>query len=109
MLKNIDKLREFEDFQEKLLPALRGQLKAGVTSEQLYQLYAAVATARQITIALTEADPGKALSAIVDIQNRALGKPKEKLEVEHKYSKLTDDELDALLASRAKEVGEVSE
>ncbi len=107
MVSKIDKLRKFEEFEEQILPALRGHLKAGASAAQLYKLYEALAAARQLTIALTEQDPGKALAAIIDIQNRASGKPKEKLEVQHRYANLSDDELDALIDSRTKEVGPI--
>lgn len=105
LVSKLDKLTKFEEFQSTILPAISGQLKKGATAADLYKLYEALAAARHITYALTEEDPGKALAAIVDIQNRASGKPKEKVEVEHRYAKLSDDELDALIESRTKDVG----
>lgn len=106
MVSIVDKKAKFEEWEAQILPALHGQIKKGATSGDLYKLYEALAAARQITIALTDADPGKALSAIFDIQNRSSGKPKEKLEIKHRYENLSDEELDALIASRAKDVNE---
>jgi hypothetical protein len=106
MVSALDRLAAFEEFQEEILPTLRGALKEGKTAEDIYKLVQAHAAARTATIALTERDPAKALSAIKDILDRSGGKPTERREVEHKYSKLKDEELDSLILSEISDVTE---
>lgn len=101
----IDALEAHEQFKRDVLPKLRRALKEGVTPEKLYEQFSDLAAARTITIALTEEDSGKALAAIKEIQDRAYGKPKERVEQTHKYSKLKDEELDALVESKLRDAG----
>lgn len=103
----IDRLEAFKEFQVNILPALREDIKEGKTAEQIYSKYQAMAAARGISIAMTEVDSGKALAAIREILDRSGGRATEKHTIEHKFSKLRDEELDALLISRAKEVEDV--
>ncbi len=97
-------LIEFDDFQTTILPALRRDLKAGLTPKELQEKYAALAAARMINIALTEENTGAASAAAKDILDRTAGKATEKKEVTHKFKDLSDDELDAILASEEAEV-----
>lgn len=100
MAERMDQLAEFEDWQQKVLPQIRKLLREGKTPEDLYKAFAPMLAARQLSIAL---DPTvskeKALAAIIDAMNRAGGKPTEKREVEHKFAKLPEQELDAVLLS----------
>jgi hypothetical protein len=97
----LDDLAEFEQFQEEILPALRQALKEGKTAEDIYKMASSAAAARSVSIALREQDSTKALAAIRDILDRDQGKAKERMEHEHKYGKLKEEELDALLLSEA--------
>lgn len=99
MAANLDRLAAFEAFEESIAPALRAKVRAGAKPEEIYALVKAHLAARQVTIALTDADPAKALAAIKDIMDRTDGKPTERKEIEHRYSKLKDQELDSLLLS----------
>lgn len=101
MAKTIDQLSQFEEFQNEILPFLKKALKEGATAEDIYARAQALAAARTVSIAATEQDSTKAMAAIRDILDRTQGKAKERTEVEHKYSKLKDEELDALLLSEA--------
>jgi hypothetical protein len=98
----LDELAEFEAFQDEILPILRQALKEGWTAEKIYSHPKAQAllAARQLTIGIMSPDAGKALSAITDVMNRTIGKPTDKVEVKGKLEKLSDDELDALLAAK---------
>jgi hypothetical protein len=101
MVRSLDKLAAFEDYCEGVLPLLRQAIKEGWTREQIDQhpKIQALMAARQITIAIQDPDSSKALAAIRDHRDRTQGKPKEKIELENKYSKLKDEELDSLLLS----------
>lgn len=99
----VDDLIQFDEFKEKILPALREDLNSGKTPEALREKYLALLTARQITIGLREIDSGKALAAIKDIQDRQEGKAVEKQEVVHRLEGLPDRELDALLQTKMAE------
>lgn len=105
MARNMDLLAEFDRFKDEVLPALRADLKNGLTAEEIYSKYQHLVAARSVTLAMTEVDTSKALSAIKDILDRSQGKAKERQEVTHKMSKVSDDELDAMLMSKVKEAG----
>ena len=100
-------LNDFEEFREKILPAIRQDLLAGMTAEELRMKYSALVQARLITEALTTADSGKAGSLAKDILDRAHGKPAEKKEVTVKYSDVSDEELDALLLSEEADLNDM--
>lgn len=101
----ISKMEAMEEFQRDVLPKLRKALKEGVTTEKLYAEFGPLAAARAITIALTDEDSGKALAAIKEMQDRAFGKPTERVEQTHKYSGVKDEELDALVKSKLEAAG----
>jgi hypothetical protein len=101
MARSLDTLAELEALEEQVMPTLRKAVSEGWTAEQILSnpKIAAMMAARQVTIALTDKDNSKALSAIVDAQNRIMGKPTERKEIAHKYAKLKDEQLDSLLMS----------
>lgn len=106
MARALDELSEFEKFKDELLPELRGDLSRGMTAEEIYKKYEALAAARTVTIAIKETDSGKALAAAKDIRDRVSGKPKESLEIKNKWEKLKDEELDSLILSELSDVDE---
>lgn len=98
-----DDVAAFTEFRQDILPFLRNAIKNGLSAEEIYKKTAALAAARGVSIAINDADSGKAMSAIKDILDRSQGKAKEQHVHVHKYSELTDEELDALLMSEAEE------
>lgn len=108
MVKLLDDLREFESFRNEILPKLQKMLKEGASAQKIYEFAQSYAAARAVSV-LMDPDSTKALAAAKDILDRTIGKPKERHEHEHKYSQLKDEELDALLTSRLKEVEELEE
>lgn len=100
----LDELAEFEKFKEELLPKLRTMVLKGADEQEIYAMAKAFAAARAVTIAMTEQDTGKALSAIKEVLDRSGGKATEKRETTHKYQKLKDEELDSLLLTQAEEL-----
>jgi hypothetical protein len=99
MANQLDKLALFEEMQADLLPKLQKLLRQNATPEQIYKEFGALVAARTVNIALTELDSGKALTAVKEVLDRAHGKSTERVETTHKYSKLSDEELDNLLKS----------
>lgn len=92
-------IKELEEFRNTLLPALRRDLKAGLSAAEITKKYAAMAEARLVMIALMETNAATAISAAKDILDRSQGKATEKREVTHRFSEMTDKELDAVLVS----------
>lgn len=100
MASMLDDLTEFNNFREEILPVLREALKQGADADTIYRKFQAYAAARAVSIAATELDSGKALSAIKDILDRTQGRAKERTEVVHKMENLTESQLDAILLSK---------
>jgi capsular polysaccharide biosynthesis protein len=96
----LDDLAEFEQYRASVLDAIRKDLAAGMTSDQLLKKYESQAMARVITVALTEADSSKALAAAKDVIDRSKGKAAENKTVKHKFEDVDDAQLDALIAAK---------
>jgi hypothetical protein len=97
----LEALAEFEDYCDKVLPKIRRLLRQGKKAEDIYREFKDQLAGRKLSIALDPSiDPGKALAAITDIENRMDGKPVEKKEVAHKFDQLPDAQLDAMLLSQ---------
>ena len=108
MSKLIDDLQDFEDFKDSVLPAIRRDLKAGLTPKEMRKKYAARVQARALTTAITS-DDGRAMAAAKDILDREEGRATEKKEVTHRYADLDDRELDAILESEEKELARMKD
>ena len=100
MARALDQKEELLALKEALLPELRKDLANGLTAEQIYGKYQHLAAARVVQIVATEVDSAKALAGAREILDRAIGKPKERQEIEHRLGKLPETDLDALLLSR---------
>ena len=97
MADKLDRLAEFEAFQEKWLPAIRADLEAGMTPKQLRQKYASLAQAAEIMDLL---NPDKRASAAKNILDREEGKAKETVVNEHRFKNMKPEQIDALLMSK---------
>lgn len=95
---------ELENFKGTIAPFLAKDIKDGLTAKDMREKYRDMLTARVITDALKESDPAKALSAIKDILDRSEGKATEKKEVTHKFDKMEEKELDAILQSEIEDL-----
>lgn len=101
--RTFDALAKFQDFKDEILPKIRKMMKEGKKSSEIRAFAQAYLTGRQVTIALTSEKEEVALRAIDSLTHQNEGKPRERQEVEHRFSKLKDEELDSLLESRLKE------
>lgn len=85
-----------------IIPILMQAMKEGWSAEKLskHPQVQLLLAARQLTIAITETDPAKAMAAIKDARDRVEGRATERSEVVHKLEKMPDEQLDALLHSK---------
>ena len=97
--RSIDELAIYDEMMTGVLEGVRNDLRKGLSAEDILTKYSAVAAARIVTIASTDADSGKALAAGKDILDRVQGKAKERKEVSHKLEKIDAKQLDAILLS----------
>ncbi len=105
-IRAVDDLAEFDKFKEEILPMLKKAISESWSAEKIYKMAEAHAAARNVTIALTDQDSGKAMTAIKELMDRSKGKATEKQEITHSYSKLSDEELDALIDSQKKDLAD---
>lgn len=99
----MDDLSEFDKFRADIMPILRKAILEKWPPDRIYREFAAHAAARSVTIALTEEDPSRALSAIQEVLNRGYGKATEKREVTNRFENLKDEDLDNLILSEISE------
>lgn len=97
-------LELFDEWRAQVLPELQQMLLKGVPAEEILKRYAPHLAARIITVALTDADGAKALTAAKDGLDRVQGKAVERKKIQHEMAALSDEQLDALLLT---EMGEL--
>lgn len=102
----MDELDSYERYKQEIAPKMRELMERGASTEEIYKFAQSFAAARAVTIALSEVDSSKALAAVKEILDRSQGKAKERTEIEHRYSKMPENELDALLESKLREVAD---
>jgi hypothetical protein len=95
--RSLDELAVSDELFSGVLEAVRTDIRKGLKTEDLLAKYAQLAAARVVTIAATDQDSGRALSASIDILNRTLGKAVERKQIHHKLDKVDDKQLDAIL------------
>lgn len=98
---NIDELAAFEEFKLKFAPEVRKMLLSGKTDVDILKKFKSLGAARLIQIIGTGQDT-QALGAIRELFDRLDGKAPVKTENTHKFQKLPDAELDAVLESQIK-------
>lgn len=97
----LDSVLRFREIEKTFLPEIQKDLQNGMTSEQILKKYKPHAAAALVT---SLADPRHAIQAADKILDRVDGKPKQMTETTHRFEKLSDNELDALLTSRFTEL-----
>lgn len=95
--RSLDELAIQDELWSGVLQSVRDDIRKGASAEELLSKYAQLAAARVVTIAATDADSGKALSASIDILNRVHGKAVERKQIHHKLDKVDSQQLDAIL------------
>jgi hypothetical protein len=104
----IDTLSDIESVFGSVMPQLLQDLKAGLGAKEIAAKYSALAQARLVTTALRGSESA-ALTAARDILDRSLGKATEVKKIEHSMAQASEEEIDALLESKLRDVKEVSD
>lgn len=99
MANNVDRIAALQEFENSFGPAVRKALLDGKTDKQIMEQFKPIVGARLVTIATTGED-SVALAAGREILNRLEGTPIQKTENSHKFQRLPDAELDAILQSK---------
>ncbi len=103
----VDDVAEFTQYRAEVLRKIRQDIRQGMSAKEIRKKYAAILQGRMITDALTTEDPDTASRIAKDVIDRVEGKATEKKEVTHKFSELTDQELDSVLESEDAELKEM--
>lgn len=103
-----DKLAAVEDYHANVPAELRRLLENRATPDDILQFAASLAAARLVT-ELASSHAGTAMEAAKQILDRSQGKAVERIQQHHKFEKLDESQIDALLLSKLKEVGGSSE
>lgn len=106
--RTLDELALYDEMTIGVLSGIKKDLAQGLSAEQILEKYAPLAAARVTSIALTEADSGKALAAAKDILDRSKGKAVERKQITHHLERLDERQVDAILLSELEglELGE---
>lgn len=100
----INKLAAIEDYHATVPADLRRMLENRATPQDIMEYAARLAAARLVT-ELGSTDPKQAMEASKQILDRTQGKAVERVQQHHKFEKLDEEQLDALILSQLKEVG----
>ncbi len=98
MANNVDRIAALQEFENAFGPAVRKALLDGKTDKQIMEQFKPIVGARLVTIATTGED-SVALAAGREILNRLEGTPIQKTENSHRFQRLPDAELDAIIES----------
>ncbi|MHA1834076.1 MAG: hypothetical protein ACTSV7_08800 [Candidatus Baldrarchaeia archaeon] len=98
-VKALDEYLEFSRYFKHIEPILKKALEEGKPAEEIYRECQHLVALRAVTLALTEQDTSKAMSAIKDVLDRGTGKAKERIDHTHRYKDVSDDQLDAMIKS----------
>ncbi len=97
--RSLDELAVQDELWSGVLQTVRDDVRKGLSATEILAKHAQLAAARIVTIAATDADSGKAMTAAKDIMDRTFGKAKETKDVTHRLDKVKEEQLDALLLS----------
>lgn len=101
------KLAAVEDYHATVPAQLRRLLENKATPDDILQFAASLAAARLVT-ELSSSHAGTAMDAAKQILDRSQGKAIERIQQHHKFEQLSDEQLDALVISKLKEVSDGS-
>lgn len=97
-----DDLSLLDQIKAEILPKIQKDLLEGISAAEILQKYQAYAAGRLVSNMVMDTDSGKSTAAAKEVLDRTMGKAVEKRETTHKYADLTEEELDALVASKTK-------
>jgi hypothetical protein len=97
IVRSLDALADYDSYTKNVAPKLRRAVDENWGPEKIYKEFGSMVAAKVVSCALLEPDTAKSVAASKEVLDRALGKPKERVENTHKYAALPDSELDQLL------------
>ncbi|GAC1694995.1 MAG: hypothetical protein NVS9B9_17610 [Ktedonobacteraceae bacterium] len=111
MVRTLDKLALFEDWETSVVPRIKEMLRKGYTVTRMRKELAPLVQARILSIALAGDPRAKTtLAAAQDILDRDEGKALQRQAIAiKKYAELSKEEAKALAVQRMKEVGIIVE
>lgn len=101
--RSLDALTEYEEFREMFAPAIRQALVKGKSAEAIMAEFKPLVAARLVQLGLLGSETA-ALGAIREMLDRQDGKPVAKTETVHKFQKLGDAELDAMVQTKLEQL-----
>ena len=101
----MDELSEFEKFRETILPAIRKDISAGLSPDEIMTKYASIAAGRLVSRIAAHPDNAAGDRAAESILDRVIGKPTQKAEVTHRYADMSEEEIDAMIKAKEVEAG----
>ena len=105
MVHTIQDLVNFEEFRKDIFPKLQKMIKRGATSKEILEEGRAAVAAKLVTMAVRSKDPETVLKLSKTIFEKTDGPVVQKQEHDHKYSKVSDEQLISLVTTKAKKVG----
>lgn len=107
MVRALDQLAAYENYRRDVAPHVQQLLASGATAQQILDSCQELAAMKLVERALNGVGKEQ-VAAIKELLDRTQGKPTEKIEIKSRYDKLGDQELDALLASKLKDLKDVT-
>lgn len=107
MIRGLDQLASYENYRRDVAPHVQQLLASGATAQQILDSCQELAAMKLVEKALSGTGKEQ-VAALKELLDRTQGKPTEKVEIKTRYDKLGDQELDALLASKLKELRDVT-
>lgn len=95
--RNLDEMAVYDELFNGVLSDIREDIRKGAGAEEILSKYANLAAARVVTVALTDSDSGRGLSAAKDVLDRSMGRAVERKQIHHKLDKVEEKQLDAIL------------
>ena len=107
MVRGLDQLAAYDNYRRDISPRVRDLLASGASAQKIMDSCQELAAAKLIEKALSGQGKDQML-AITALLDRTVGKAAEKIEIKSAYNKMSDAELDALLASKMKLLKDVT-
>jgi hypothetical protein len=101
MVRGLDRLAAYDNYRRDISPRVQELLASGASAQKILDSCQELAAAKLVEKALS--GQGKEqMFALKELLDRSVGKAAEKIEIKSAYNKMSDAELDALLASKMK-------
>jgi uncharacterized coiled-coil protein SlyX len=101
---HLEELEMYAEFKAKVLPELRQMMAKGTNDKDILKTFSKHVAARLVSIALTEPDSQKAMSAVKELLDRVHGKSTDNKSIKHEFAELNDTQLDALIMTELSDI-----